>query len=155
MNMQILGAMLNQGCYRLDFPYIIEILNITKNERLKPNKQFLTHLHEFNQKCYKLKKMNHKDVRSETFQAGFEKFKSKYRKWREFMGLDTKLDDAVKIVEEHPWEQFQTAEATGMEDVKNPKLRREKKLSRHIKRLTPKKLGIEDVDSLLTSPMTK
>ncbi len=67
------------------------------------------------------------------------------------MGLDNKLDEAVRKVEEHPWEQFQSVEATGMEDVKNPKLRKEKKLSRHIKRLSPNKLGIGNVDSLLTT----
>lgn len=124
-------------------------MNIVKNERLKPNKQFLTHLHQFNHFCYQLQKSNHKYARNESFEAGFEKFKLKLRKWNEFMGLDRKLDDAVKAVEDHPWEQFQSVEATGMEDVKNPKLRKEKKLSRHIKRLTPNKLGVEHVDSLL------
>lgn len=151
MNIQILGAMLKQGCYRRDFPYIIEIMNIVKMEKLKPNKQFLTHLHRFNFHCYTLKKTNHRFSRSEEFEVGYEKFKIKLRKWKEFMGLDKKLEDNVKTVEEHPWEQFQSVEATGMEDVKNPKLRREKKLSRHIKRLTPRKLGIENVDSLLAT----
>jgi len=30
MNIEILGAMLKQGCYRRDFPYVIEMLNIAK-----------------------------------------------------------------------------------------------------------------------------
>lgn len=148
--MQILGAMLKQGCYRRDFPYVMEIMNITKNERLKPNKAFLDHLHQFSRLCYKLEKTNHKYARNEAFEVGFEKFKTKWRKWNEFMGLDWRQDEAVKSVQEHPWEQFQSVEATGMEDVKNPKLRKEKKLSRHIKRLTPNKLGVEHVDSLLS-----
>lgn len=142
--------MLKSGCYRTDFPYVIEILNIIKNERLKPNKQFLEHIHKFNYHCYNTQKLNNKLAKSEAFSSGYEKYKSKLKKWNEFMGLDRKLEKAVKTVEEHPWEQFQKVEATGMEDVKNPKLRKEKKLTRHIKRLTPRKLGIEHVDSLLT-----
>lgn len=150
MNIQILGAMLKQGCYRRNFPYVLEIMNITQNERLKPNKPFLMHLHQFNHLCYKLQKSNHKYAKNEAFEVGFEKFKLKLRKWNQFMGLDKKLDDAVKTVEEHPWEQFQSVEATGIEDVKNPKLRKVKKVSRHIKRLTPNKLGVDE-DSLLTT----
>lgn len=149
MNIQILGAMLKQGCFRRDFPYVIEIMNIVKVERLKPNKQFLMHLQQFNHFCFKLRKTNHKFSKTEEFEVGFEKFKIKLHKWKEFMGLDKKWNDAVKTVEEHPWEQFQSVEAPGMEHVKNPKLRKEKKLRRHIKRLTPRKLGIESVDSLL------
>lgn len=147
--MHILGAMLKQGCHHRDFSYVIEVMDITKNERLKPNEQFLMHLQRFKQDCFNMQKTNSKYATNEAFEAGFEKFRFKLRKWKEFMGLDRKLDDAVKAVQEHPWEQFRSVEATGVEDVKNPKQRREKKLSRHIKRLTPTKLGIEPVDSLL------
>jgi len=124
---------------------------LQKNERLKPNKQFLEHLHRFSYHCYHLNKTNYKLSRIEGFQVAYEKFKVKLKKWKQFMGLDKILDDAVKTVEEHPWEQYQSVEATGMEEIKNPKQRREKKRSRHIQRLTPKKLGVESVDSLLTA----
>lgn len=152
MNIQILGAMLKQGCYHLNFRYVMEIMKIAKMERLKPNEQFLTHLHHFHHRCFKMRESNHKNARSEDFHLGFEEFKVKLDKWRQFMGLNTKkLDEALNIVKVHPWEQFQSVEATGMEDVKNPKLRHEKKLTRHISRMTPKKLGVKNEEgSLIT-----
>ncbi|KAG4067709.1 hypothetical protein HA402_005481 [Bradysia odoriphaga] len=149
MNVQILGAMLKQGCYRRDFPYIFEILKITKKERLKPNRQFLEHIDKFNYHCYNiLKRLTDNPTRRAEFEADFKNFRSKLKKWKDFMGLNVKLDEAVKIVEEHPWEQFQSVQADGAEEVKHPKLRHKQKLSRHIKRLTPRKLGIDDVGSL-------
>lgn len=149
MNIQILGAMLKQGCYRRDFPFIIEILNITKAEKLKPNKQFLEHLHKFNFHCYNvLKKPNYDATKRAEFEADFSSYKLKLRKWKDFMGLNVKMEEAVKIVQDHPWEQFQSVQADGVEDVKHTKLRRKQKLSRDIKRLTPRKLGVDDVDSL-------
>lgn len=141
--------MLKQGCYHRNFSYVMEIMDIVKKERLKPNEQFLTHLHRFKHDCFHLQNTKSKRATNPAFEEGFAKFRLRLRKWKEFMGLDQKLDDAVKAVQEHPWEQFQRVEATGVEDVKNPKLRKEKKLSRHIKRLTPNKLGIEPVDSLV------
>ncbi|KAJ6641352.1 Pentatricopeptide repeat-containing protein 1, mitochondrial [Pseudolycoriella hygida] len=149
INIQILGAMLRQGCGRRDFPYVIEVLRICKAQQLKPNKQFLEHLHKFNYLCYTWKKENHKYARHQDFNAGYEAFQNKLKQWKQFMGLNKKFDEAVDIVREHPWEQFQSVEASGMEDVKNPKLRKEKKLKRHIRRLTSNKLGVEPVDSLL------
>lgn len=56
MNIQILGAMLKQGCSQKNFDYVIEILNITKTERIKPNEHFLKHLHQFHHHCFSLQK---------------------------------------------------------------------------------------------------
>lgn len=55
-----------------------------------------------------------------------------------FQDLD--LTEAAKVVREHPWEQFRYGQPEGMEEMKNPNLRHKKKLSRHIKRITPGKL---------------
>lgn len=50
MNIQILGAMLRQGCVRNDFNYISEILQISLDEHIKPNPMFLKHLYKFYKK---------------------------------------------------------------------------------------------------------
>lgn len=61
------------------------------------------------------------------------------------MGLqDTNYEEAVKIVREHPWEQFKYGQPEGMEDLKNPKLRHKKKLNRFIKRIKTDLLRDDD-----------
>lgn len=47
MNIQILGAMLRQGCAKKAFPYVCEIMQISLDENIKPNDIFLRHLHKF------------------------------------------------------------------------------------------------------------
>lgn len=51
MNIQILGAMLRQGCAQKSFPYICEIMQISLDENIKPNDVFLRHLHNFYLQC--------------------------------------------------------------------------------------------------------
>lgn len=51
MNIQILGAMLRQGTGNRNFPYVIEILQISLDENIKPNDVFLKHLHNFYDRC--------------------------------------------------------------------------------------------------------
>lgn len=51
MNIQILGAMLRQGCAQRAFPYICEIMQISLEENIKPNEIFLRHLHNFYLQC--------------------------------------------------------------------------------------------------------
>lgn len=51
MNVQILGAMLRQGCAQRSFPYVIDILQISLDENIKPNEAFLRHLHNFYNHC--------------------------------------------------------------------------------------------------------
>lgn len=51
MNIQILGAMLRQGCAQKAFPYICEIMQISLDENVKPNEIFLRHLHNFHLQC--------------------------------------------------------------------------------------------------------
>lgn len=58
MNIQILGAMLKCGCVQHNFEYILEIMKIVKDERMKPNEQFLTHLYHFHHYCFRLIQTN-------------------------------------------------------------------------------------------------
>ena len=48
--------MLRTGCVHKNFEYILEIMAIVKNERIKPNEEFLKHLDNFKKYCAKLKK---------------------------------------------------------------------------------------------------
>lgn len=46
--------MLRQGCAHKNFKYINEILQITLDEHIKPNEEFLKHLDNFNKGCKKM-----------------------------------------------------------------------------------------------------
>lgn len=56
MNIQILGAMLKQGCVQHNFEYVVKIMNIVKTECIKPNENFLKHLQSFHENCLQFKK---------------------------------------------------------------------------------------------------
>ncbi|XP_052873607.1 pentatricopeptide repeat-containing protein 1, mitochondrial [Anopheles cruzii] len=139
VNIQILGAMLRQGCARRNFRYITEILNIVKRERLMPNEQFLRHLEDFTKVCEKRdreyeSKPNKKD--REVFKMEYNRYRMQLDAWREHMGLHgLALDQALGIVRSHPWEQFKEPQAAGYENVKNLKLRHKKKKLHYIQKI--------------------
>ncbi|XP_058125991.1 pentatricopeptide repeat-containing protein 1, mitochondrial [Anopheles ziemanni] len=145
MNIQILGAMLRQGCAKKNFRYVTEILNIVRRERLKPNEQFLGHLEAFSKVCEK----QDRDYDAKPRKKGREEFKMEYNRyrmqldaWREHMGLQgLALDQALGIVREHPWEQFKEPQAEGFEKTKNPKLRHKHKRQHSIRKV--------DVDAIV------
>lgn len=56
MNIQILGAMIKQGCVQHNFEYVLKIMNIVRTERIKPNENFLKHLQNFHENCLNFKK---------------------------------------------------------------------------------------------------
>uniref|UniRef100_A0A182PJT2 PROP1-like PPR domain-containing protein n=1 Tax=Anopheles epiroticus TaxID=199890 RepID=A0A182PJT2_9DIPT len=148
MNIQILGAMLRQGCAKQNFRYVTEILQIVKRERLKPNEPFLRHLEEFGKVCEK----RDREYDAKPRKKGREEFKQEYNPyrmqldaWREHMGLQgLALDQALGIVREHPWEQFKQPQPDGFEAVKNPKLRHKRKKQHSIRRVDVD--AIEDDD---------
>ncbi|XP_058054642.1 pentatricopeptide repeat-containing protein 1, mitochondrial [Anopheles bellator] len=139
VNIQILGAMLRQGCARRNFRYITEILNIVKRERLMPNEQFLRHLEEFTKVCEKQdreydSKPNKKD--REEFKTEYNRYRIHLEAWREHKGLHgLALNQALGIVRSHPWAQFKEPQAAGYEEVKNPKLRHKKKKLHYIQKI--------------------
>ncbi|XP_052896229.1 pentatricopeptide repeat-containing protein 1, mitochondrial [Anopheles moucheti] len=151
MNIQILGAMLRQGCARNNFRYITEVLNIVKRERLKPNEPFLRHLDEFGKVCEK----RDRDYDAKPRQKGRDDFKLEYNRyrmhldaWREYMGLQgLALDQALGIVREHPWEQFKQPQPDGFEAVKNPKLRHKRKKQHSIRKVDVDAIADDDDDN--------
>ncbi|XP_050072855.1 pentatricopeptide repeat-containing protein 1, mitochondrial [Anopheles maculipalpis] len=145
MNIQILGAMLRQGCAKHNFRYITEVLNIVKRERLKPNEPFLRHLEQFGKVCEK----RDRDYDAKPGKRGRDEFKAEYNRyrmqldaWREQMGLHgLALDQALGIVRDHPWEQFNQPQPDGFEAVKNPKLRHARKKQHSIRRVDVEAIG--------------
>uniref|UniRef100_A0A6E8VNZ1 PROP1-like PPR domain-containing protein n=1 Tax=Anopheles coluzzii TaxID=1518534 RepID=A0A6E8VNZ1_ANOCL len=148
MNIQILGAMLRQGCAKQNFRYVTEILQIVRRERLKPNEPFLRHLEEFGRVCEK----RDREYDAKPRKRGRDEFKQEYNRyrmqldaWREHMGLQgLALDQALGIVREHPWEQFKEPQAEGYEAVKNPKLRHKRKKQHSIRRVDVEAIEEDD-----------
>uniref|UniRef100_A0A182WHN6 PROP1-like PPR domain-containing protein n=1 Tax=Anopheles minimus TaxID=112268 RepID=A0A182WHN6_9DIPT len=150
MNIQILGAMLRQGCARNNFRYVTEVLNIVKRERLKPNEPFLRHLEEFGKVCEKRDRDYDAKPRAkgrDTFKMEYNRYRMHLDAWREHMGLQgLALDQALGIVRDHPWEQFKQPQPDGFEAVKNPKLRHKRKKQHSIRKVDVDAIADEDAD---------
>lgn len=132
MNMHILGAMLKSGCVKKNFDYVMEILEIIREMKLKPSEKMLEVLDIFIKSCNKYKKRDLKDTPRE-FRNEFNSFKQKLEKWKDATGLkDIEFSEAKKILKEAPWEQFQSTQADGYEDLKGMKIRKITKLKRYI-----------------------
>lgn len=140
MNAQILGAMLKTGCVRKNFDYIIEVLYIIKEFKIKPNERMLDCLTILIKSCNKAKKKDWK-IASKEFREEFSQFKMRLEAWKSTMGLqDFEIDDVKKALKEAPWEQFQESQSDGYEDVKAIKQRKRSKLIRYIGKIKEKEL---------------
>lgn len=145
INIQILGAMLRQGCAQHSFEYVLKIMQIVHTERIKPNEQFLMHLVRFRTNCYEFRASDQRYAKSKKFRAEFKHFCGELERWREQMGLhDLTLKEQVAAVREHPWEQFRYDQPDGHEELKNPKLRMKTKLRRHIQHVRPEEMRGDD-----------
>lgn len=145
MNIQILGAMLRQGCAKRNFSYVLEIMDLIVEQKIKPSGPFITHLHNFHNYCFKIIKNKHPSAKSDKFKSDFNNFKQHLEKWREHYGIkDDNLNEAVKKFQEHPWEQFKNPQTKGFEETKNLKLRHQQKIKRYIQRIKPDELEVDD-----------
>lgn len=139
MNIQILGAMLKSGCIKKNFEYVMEILNIIQEFRLKPSDKMLEVLESFIKICNKSKKRDVKDTPKD-FRHEFNTFKQKLEKWKHEMGIKSvEFAEARKILKEAPWEQFQSTQADGFENLKGQRLQKISKLKRYIGKIKEKK----------------
>jgi pentatricopeptide repeat domain-containing protein 1 len=139
LNIQILGAMLRQGCARRNFEYVLEILNIIRDQRLRPSEQLLVNLDKFVKNC---RKRIHMPEHTASFKKEYHIFLQKLENWKDVMGLkDLPVQEAVKKVREHPWEQFKQSQAVGFEAEKNQKLKHKKKMERYIRRIKVEQLA--------------
>ncbi|XP_054732525.1 pentatricopeptide repeat-containing protein 1, mitochondrial [Anastrepha obliqua] len=136
MNMQILGAMLRQGAEHRNFPYIIEILQISLEENIKPNEIFLTHLHKFYDRCARSIDARHPSTKSKSFKFGHAKFCDKLRLYYEEQGIGgLKLEDAIKKIREHPYKYFKEEDIEGVESLKNNNISKKQKVRKYIKKI--------------------
>lgn len=143
MNIQILGAMLKSGCIKMNFDYIIEILNIIKDLKLKPNERILECLDVLIKSCNKYKKRDMK-VTTTDFRADYNSFKQRLDNWKEAVGIkNLEIEEAKKILKDAPWEQFQSTQADGYENPKAVKIQKMKKYKRYIGKIKEKDLAYE------------
>lgn len=134
MNMPILGAMLKQGCLQWNFPYVISIMDITMNEKIPPNAQFITHLHKFYKKTTGLLKDKDPRIQNEReFSRGIFEFKVKMEEFNaQYDLVDRNLEESLKRIRVHPYQQFKEDQPEGFEKVKNEKRRFYKKYTRKL-----------------------
>lgn len=54
VNIEILGTLLRNGTSKMQFGYVLYIMDVVKQERLRVNDVFIRHLEVFNDKCVKI-----------------------------------------------------------------------------------------------------
>lgn len=146
MNLPILGAMLKQGCYSKNFKYIMDVLYMMKQFQMKPDERVFKTLEIFVGGCNYLKKKDNKNI-PVNYRRDVKKFKEDLAKWKEAMGISA--DQTVeerKIIREKPWDQFQSSQPEGFEELNDENLRRKQKLRRHIKQIKMKNVLINDTN---------
>jgi pentatricopeptide repeat domain-containing protein 1 len=129
LNTEILGAMLHQACSHKNFSYVLEIMEISLREDVKPNKIFMKRLEDFKKKCKDIS--NDKDntlYHNKSFQKGFRIFQMRYKTWLE----QVEIDDSDNI---HPWTQYRQTIDT---DVKHYKDKSQKFKARHLSKFKVK-----------------
>ncbi|XP_075164015.1 pentatricopeptide repeat-containing protein 1, mitochondrial [Haematobia irritans] len=147
MNIQILGAMLRQGCSKKSFPYICEIMQISLDENIKPNDVFLRHLHNFHVQCARAIDARHPSTKTKQFKKEHMHFCDKYRLYQEEHDIASlKIDDAIKKIRERPYQQYKEESNDGLEPIKNEKLAGKQKLRKYIKKIKIQNLRGDDGD---------
>lgn len=101
VNIEILGTLLRNGTSKMQFGYVLYIMDVVKQERLRVNDVFIRHLEVFNDKCVKIIEKNKKEQReSPTIKAAFTRFSNIYKEWLKEINVEEVLKP------EHPWKQF-------------------------------------------------
>lgn len=136
-NIQILGALIGSATSHYDYDYVIDVLDYTMNENIKPNEIIYKMLSKFkNDRYYSLQKVD-----SDEEQIKFNRFYTKYKQWKTQMELNgLSSDEAFKLLRVHPWRQLKETEGDGIEIVKNKKTRRMWKRQHSIFKLTSSRL---------------
>ncbi|EFA00524.1 pentatricopeptide repeat-containing protein 1, mitochondrial [Tribolium castaneum] len=129
LNTEILGAMLHQACYHKNFPYVLEIMEISLRENVKPNKKFMECLHDFKKKCKDISNDKENTLsQSGFFQKGFRIFQMRYKTWLD----EVEVDDSEDV---HPWAQFRQTSDT---DSRHYKDKSQRFKARHLSRFKVK-----------------
>ncbi|VEN44722.1 unnamed protein product [Callosobruchus maculatus] len=96
LNAEILGTMLKQGCYHVNFKYVMYIMDLCESEGVRPNKKFVETLEEFKKRCRDLEKSK---KLSPSKMNLFCNFRQKLKIWQD----QVKVEDPEDV---HPWQQF-------------------------------------------------
>ncbi|CAG5025236.1 unnamed protein product [Parnassius apollo] len=134
VNIEILGALLRHGTVHRQFGYVLFIMDVVKQENLRPNEVFLKHLEAFHDKCVNNIKQHHQNENSDTsFTFACKNFLDKYKIWLK----DVRV---TEIETEHPWKQFMEPQPETIQrqhfEIKEPK--KFYKINRKYIRYTPK-----------------
>ncbi|CAH2091322.1 unnamed protein product [Euphydryas editha] len=101
VNIEILGTLLKNGTSKMQFGYILYIMDVVKQERLRVNDVFIRHLEVFNDTCLNIIEKNEKAQRdSHILKAAFNRFSNIYKEWLKEINVEEILKP------EHPWKQF-------------------------------------------------
>lgn len=159
MNVQILGAMVRQGCVQKEFPYLCELLQIALDENIRPNNFFLRHLDNFYTRCARAIDARVKDnyssyknleiiipfqhpwSKTKSFKKEHMQFCDKYRTFQEEFGIaGLKLEDAIEKLKERPYQQYKEPDIGAVEPLKNEILSKKQKIRKYIKKIKIKDL---------------
>lgn len=136
--MEILGALLKNAAFINDYDYVIDVVEYSMNENIRPSTRFyeiLSKFKYFHSKSRKLEPNEEED-------AKYKRFYAVYNKWSQQMGLQgLRREEAINLLETHPWRQLKEAEGDGIEMLKNERTRRFWKKQHTLKKLTPHHLN--------------
>ncbi|XP_069701476.1 pentatricopeptide repeat-containing protein 1, mitochondrial [Periplaneta americana] len=122
MNVEILGAMLRQGCGHFNFEYVLAVMETAIEEEVRPSERFLKLLEKFRKQCWQ--KIKNKDTElphipkeksRDYFKNGFQKFSVRYNSW---------LKEVEPEEQSHPWEQFRKKSQEDKSTAKETKNKR-------------------------------
>ncbi|XP_045766207.1 pentatricopeptide repeat-containing protein 1, mitochondrial [Maniola jurtina] len=101
VNIEILGTLMKNATYQMQFGYILYVMDIVKKENIRVNEAFIKHLEIFNDRCLKIIQKNEKENReSPVLAAAYRRFGNIYNNWLK----EINIEEALKP--EHPWQQF-------------------------------------------------
>lgn len=128
-NITILGALIKNASFNSDIDAATLILTYAMREGIKPNERFCTMIGGFKNRLYNRLQSNES---SENENQKFNKLYAVYKDWRNMFELNT-----TDLREDRPWKQYKDSCQTGIEEMKNPYIRRLWKKTHALRKLNP------------------
>lgn len=129
---------MKNAAYLKDYDYVIDVLEYAMVENVRPSTKFYEILSSFKYFYSKSRKQEPNEEEHTKYNAFF----AVYKKWTKQMGLQglTK-EEAIKLLDVHPWKQLKEPEGDGIEALKNERTRRFWKKQHTLKKLTPNQVN--------------
>lgn len=116
--------MLKNGCFSNSYQYILYILNLVKENELKPSEEFVNIIEKYNSHKY-FKFSNETNASPKNQVDEFFAFSKEYLNWKQYMGLSgLRGPEISRHLREGPWQQFKENLSDGAEHLKNTRIRR-------------------------------